>query len=136
MRTLKGKADVLFDRDKGLEIRIEDELSGISICATIPPVEAIAALSRQVHVDCEVSYPSEKGLALIGKKREVEQVLIQKTWEGYRPTRERVLTQCEAEGLLVDGWELWQDGLSTQQNQRGKHRVVIVRYVEPTEQDR
>ena len=128
MKKLKGKATILFDRDRGLNIELEDELSGTTIRAQLSPDNAIAALARMGYVDCEITYP--KSLSKIGMKRERKRVTINKTWTEWKPTREIIEQQCIADGVLTDGFYLSDTGLSTQQNIAGKHGVILERFVE------
>ena len=125
---LRGSATLLFDRDYGLHIELEDRLSGVTIKATVDTKQTLAALSRQAHVDCEIEYPSD--LHLIGKEREIQRVEIDKTWDEWEPSRAVIKAQCLKEGILSDGFELWSDGTRTQQNTRGKHGVVLERYID------
>lgn len=72
----------------------------------------------------------QKGFDLIGKTREVYKYSIAKPddWGYCKPTRDQIESELTLLGLLPD-WELWQDGLSTQQNKRGYHNVVLCKYV-------
>ena len=112
----EGKATILFSREEGLLIELEDAKSGICITAKLNHQEAINALSRLALVDCEIEYP-DNGLHLIGKTREIKEAYLPCRFS-YGTPRKEVLAGCVLEGLLVDGWELWQDGLSTQQRER------------------
>lgn len=131
MMTLEGKATILFDRDDGLRIEIEDKSSGITIEAFLNVENTVAALSRMANVDCVVKYPSR--LDLIGSKLERDVKFIDKTWKEYKPSFCVVQDQCIKEGLLVDGWSLWDDGTSSQQNTRGKQKVILERYLRISE---
>lgn len=131
MRTLAGKATILFDRDRGLRIELEDKGSGVTIVAQLDNDATVAALSRQAHVPCEIRYPTQ--LNLIGKIRESSTVFIDVTWEDYKPSRGQVTQACKDQGLLVNGWVLDRDGSCSQQNTKGKHRVVLERYIDEKE---
>lgn len=128
MRTLEGKATILFCSSGGLSIEIADRLSGTPIRVELSSSEAIAALSRVANVDCTIIYPDS--LEYVGMDCQRDRKLINKTWEGYKPTEDEVDAQCEKEGLLTDGWYVWSYGLTTQQNTVGKHEVILERYVE------
>ena len=71
----EGKATILFSREEGLLIELEDAKSGICITAKLNHQEAINALSRLALVDCEIEYP-DNGLHLIGKTREIKRSLF------------------------------------------------------------
>lgn len=126
MKTLDGKATLLFG-EHGLSIELQDALSGVKIKASINSLDAIKALSRLSDVPCQITYPER--LDLIGMRREVKDVLINRVWETYSPTEQEVADQCIAEGLLVDGWEISDHGLHRQQRHMNKHNVSLKRYV-------
>lgn len=128
MRTLKGKLSLLFDRDRGLSIEIEDTSSHHTVSINLPAKDVAALLGRQVLMDCDVTWPED--LSKIGMRRENKSVELIKTWEDFKPSRDLIEKVCEEQGYLVDGWELWQDGTTTQQKKRGYHKVVLDRYVE------
>lgn len=72
----------------------------------------------------------EEHFKLLGKTREILRVSIDKpdSWN-WKPTREQVGKELHTMGYLPD-WILWQDGLDTQQNDQGKHNVILCRYVD------
>lgn len=129
MRKLKGKATLLFDRDEGLSIEIEDRRSGVCIFCTLDSYSTLAALSRQAYVDCEITFPEAEGLSVIGKKREREDYLLEKTWEEWNPSKETIIKACVEQGAFYDDWQLFSDGTRTQQGRTGFHRIILERWV-------
>ena len=125
MKTLEGIATLLFSED-GMRIELEDFDSGVTVRATVDAKQTLSALSRCASVKCEIDWPSD--LRFVGMVCERKQALLEKTWEGYRPSNEVVQQACVDQGLFVDGFELWDDGLGSQQPV-GKHRVVLERFV-------
>lgn len=77
---------------------------------------------------------------IIGKNAETDKVGIPKEiFEGIGyaarrdgPGRDAVELYLQVNGYLTEGWFLWQDGFSSQQNGE-LHRVILRRYVEVTE---
>ncbi len=62
---LKGKLDLLFDRDLGLNICVKDDMSGTQfVNLTVSPEDVCALMSRQIHIDCDMNV---RGLEKVGK---------------------------------------------------------------------
>ena len=129
MKTLNGKFTMLFSSDRGTEIEIEDESSGVAIKVQLNNEDTIKFLSRQAYVNCEVTYP--EGLHLLGKEFEVQSLEIEGVCK-YRATEEEINDAIEdhlySEGYAEDGWEVQNNGYRTQQNGKG-YQFSIRRWV-------
>lgn len=102
MSTHKGKVTILFNRDRGLSIELEDDAASSRIIEIqIGPMEAIAALSRLGHVDCKyVLVNAEKA----GKKMEMMTIKAEMPRCGYGEEqndkgRAAIIAACP------EGWE-------------------------------
>lgn len=110
-----------------IHIKIEDVASGLIIAGLdMDPYEFAECITGVSSCNAVATVvPNEYGAARFGKKKQVETV--------YVPVESR-LTKDTPESFfdkfIPEGWELWNDGLSTQQDQKGVHKIVICRYVE------
>jgi len=113
-------------------IEIEDKVSGLDICRVeMNPVEFAEAITGLAFAEgVAVFTPSLYSIERYGKKKQVERVKIPITDKLPKDTPESWFLQ-----YVPDGWELWSDGLSTQQNKHGFHTIVICRYVELNHDD-
>lgn len=125
-------------RDKEtISLTIEDVNSGIIVTRiNMAPEDFARAItgvgnSKAIFELC----PKPEQAKLFGKYSNSKVVFIRKTWSDYRPDPEVIAQAVADQGHLVDGWELWQNGLSSQQNQDGLHKVVLLKYTdeEPTD---
>lgn len=94
MKQLKGKIDLLFDRDKGLEIRVEDKTSGVQFLEVNVPAESVCTmLSRQTHINCDLEV---RGLELVGKHEWFGDIefRLPGSLQSYHPDREAVTEYC------------------------------------------
>lgn len=124
---IKGKISILISRE-GTEIEIRDDRACTTFCRIrLTPEQLSAALSRQAHVECEISVYS---LDRVGKTHE------HKTFEFEIPPsmrRDDEALQKMAQAQLTDGWIC--DGYFRSQgtffNKDGKQyaRCTIRRYV-------
>ena len=64
MKNNQGKMTLLFDRDRGLNIRVEDKNSGLVVIdATVESADISALLSRQAMIRCEyTTFENENSL--------------------------------------------------------------------------
>lgn len=119
------------DGKEAIEIAVSCAHSSVKIMTLEVPLSDFtkALTSESVVVDVQ-SIISQEGLKLVGKEREVLRLAIDKpeSWD-WRPTREQVAGELASLGYLNE-WDLWQDGLRTQQNVRGKHNVILCKYVD------
>jgi len=114
-----------------IAISIDDDKSGLKVVEVemelIDFAQAITGLSY-----CKAAYrnsQSQYTIDNIMKKREVKSVYVDKPNVFDKDEMKRIVIKSVLDsGVLVDGWEIHNDGCSSQQN--GKlHNVSLLRFV-------
>lgn len=108
------------DGSSGLRIvEVEMDLSDFAACVT-----GLAASPA-----CLKFSPSQYGAERFGKKKVVERVTCERAIPGEKDVQRQAVSTHFAANYLPTGWELWDDGTTSQQ--RGDHHAyVICKYVE------
>lgn len=79
-----------------------------------------------------VSIPNHYSTERYGKRKVVEHVLMPKEDIDYfnKESASNTVNQHFMENYEAAGWELWNDGCSSQQPERVMHQYIICKYVE------
>lgn len=128
---LRISRPVYGNEREAIEITVSCKHSRLEVITLELSLEDFTKVITSQNVTADVqSIISEENFNLVGKKREVLRVGIDKPdpW-GWKPTREQVVVELASLGYLNE-WSLWDDGLGTQQNDRGKHNVILCKYVD------
>ena len=97
----KGKITILFSRERGLTVEVEDALSSETIVrAQLDAEQAISALSRIAYTDCEIKTGE---LSRVGKVMEVDQFTFPFPFDGFHGRDEKAKEQ--ALELCPEGWK-------------------------------
>lgn len=112
-----------------IDFTVEDSLSGLVVTKFTMRLEEFAECITGVGM-CSATIqlgPDQYLIDRIGKKRETKTVALD--WKKYGGD----VRELEAliEPHLIDGWELFANGLNSQQNSPG-HTVVLRRFVDET----
>jgi hypothetical protein len=114
-----------------MSLQIEDDASRVLVARLkIPLIEFTNAITqRESHCEWEV-LPTARTAAVIGMECEVKNVFCEKAKSYDKKDQKRAVLAHFAENWHHSGWELWQDGTSSQQP-LDQHRYIIHRWVHP-----
>lgn len=113
----------------GIEFTIEDGASGLIVAKFIMEQGEFAECITGLGM-CGMTItlpPNQYIIDRMGKERETKRVRLD--WDSYNG--EPKVLEALIKPHLIDGWELFSDGTSSQQNQPG-HEVVLRRFVSAT----
>lgn len=135
----KAKAKVTITRssDDRVNIYIKDGASGNRIVSVSMALEDYAlAITGLAETPADIEYmPTPEEAEKFGKKRQIQHLSLEGVhkYNGNFLDRDGVLKHIESQypEYLDDGWELFCDGLSVQQNKTGFHNVSLVKFVDP-----
>ncbi len=123
---IKGEGNV--------HIEIEDISSGVKILDIEMTLSEYGKLVAGNGYNAGVA-TCRDNYSILGKKKEVKSVQMPKNVissfaygdDDLKSTA--ISAWCEDSGFLVDGWDIWDSGLRSQQNGE-KHKLSLYRYVE------
>lgn len=115
-----------------MKIVIEDETSHIKVCEVYMTLEeyamAISGLSCSKAFGMSVVDSSQ--IANLGKKKEVKTVVMSgKRYYDKTAAIAKEIAEFAEDYVADGGWQLWDDGLRTQQNNKDGHQITLYRYV-------
>ncbi|QHZ59764.1 hypothetical protein HWD03_gp083 [Alteromonas phage vB_AmeM_PT11-V22] len=134
MKTIKTTASVSMGRNSNNEfyIHVEDEHSGNKIVSLSMDEKDFAFLITGLHgvkTDCILH-----NVTNVGKKRVIERVSMPEPDAFDKGSVKMAVREHFEREYEAEGWKLWDDGTSSQQNSRGLHNFIVVKYV-PVEDD-
>lgn len=117
------------DGKEVIAIHVKDASSGVEIAELhIGYAEFTQALTGQSEMECDINrILSEANLHKIGKKKIVANAYCERTWK--KDEQEEIVLKDFAENYSKDGWELYSDGTTTQQNGED-HKYTLVKWEE------
>jgi hypothetical protein len=131
---MEGKITIGSRHDgdkKYINISVEDRSTGLPILeVAIDMKEFATCITGLAYCKCDVKrVPNAFILDNIGKEKEIASLYVEKPTSYDRDSRKKTIEKSiQDSGRLVDGWMVWQDGTTSQQNGE-KHEVILYRYV-------
>lgn len=118
-------------RDTGIRIDIEEKKSGVKIVSLDMEPKAFAeAVTGLGYQDATVVDWAGKDASLVGKELESKTVKLQvDRISGRQKTKELILNSEVLKEYYKEGWVLFDDGMQSQQNEYGVHKVILRRWV-------
>jgi len=115
------------DGKEAICIRVTDSNSRVRILEVeVGYAEFAQIITGLGEVECDISsLVSEADHAKLGKTKEVLSVYCERDWDKY--VQKELVLKDFADKYLPDGWEIWDDGLSSQQHYN-QHKYIIARW--------
>ena len=118
-------------------ISIDDANSGMCIIeVSMSLLDFADAITGLGGCDCKLEHIPNKFLVEnIGRKKIMESIKIPK-FKGYGKEEQKayIAAQIADSGLLDDGWMVWSDGCSSQQNGT-QHVALLYKYVDAEDEE-
>lgn len=110
-------------------IRITDKASGVLISeTTIGYSEFTEALTGVSRTACNTKVLSASDLQKVGKKKITKQMFCDKDFKGWGKEGQKIIVEKHfQENCADDGWQMFSDGTSTQQNGE-LHKYLVVKW--------
>lgn len=127
-----GHFMVTHSTDNKINIHLEDDTSGeVVTTITIDPKDfALATVSNRMS-PCTFTYEPNSP---IGKVREGQVIEMPLTSFVSKDERKKLVKEhFKASKMADDGWKMFSDGTSTQQNKSGVHQYRLIRFVDKGE---